>query len=319
MISEPFATMLAAGRAQFNQRALEARRRFPAFDAGTFADFLKSGVDAVVGAVAAAVPQRVPAVALVAYDIALELTGLALVGPKARSGLVEQTWRTLGPCCARLIAKRPAETLGALTNAVIYLESVDGTRPAQWLQEMAAIAPDVDDLAQLQAVGQILAWRAGVAHFRVGALQAADALPERLALAAVGASPAWPWSQLRQRMLADPWHVPDGAARPASREHGGFTGFGGLFPVPPQARARPDGFAVSSGGRYYLLIADAFGAVLHAATKEEFDHADANPVALKGRQVAPDLPAIGLAVCGNEYTIAVTSPYTHAIRLLPRL
>ena len=39
MISPAFASILASGRAQFNGRALEARRRFPSLDMAAFGAF----------------------------------------------------------------------------------------------------------------------------------------------------------------------------------------------------------------------------------------------------------------------------------------
>ena len=330
MISEPFAKVLAAGRVQFNQRVTEARRRFPAFDTAAFADFLQGGVDSVIQAVARLAPERAAFVALVAYDMALELVGQSLAGPRARSEMVDRLWRELMPEYARLIAEHPVEVLGTLSNAAINLEKIAGTRPDQWLREMAALTPRIESLAQLQAVGQVLAWRAGVAHFRLGAIEAADRLPETLALAAFGIDAGVPWAAARAGMLADPWWRPasNRNQHPAGMEIGKFTGFGGEFAAPPEVRACQDGFFVKSAERYSLLIADACGAVLHAATKEEFDDAP-NPALVKtvklngarlqiGQRVIDlDLPADQIALCCNAHTLAVTSPYTHAIRLLP--
>ena len=73
MISPAFAAILAGGRAQFNARAAEARRRFPALDMAAFGAFLRDGVDPLVVAVAAAAPERAGGATLAAYDMALEL------------------------------------------------------------------------------------------------------------------------------------------------------------------------------------------------------------------------------------------------------
>ncbi len=106
-----------------------------------------------------------------------------------------------------------------------------------------------------------------------------------------------------------------------------FAGFGGEFAVPPSVRACHDGFFVKCADRYFLLVADACGSVLHVATQDEFEgaHVDANAsfaydgatLRVGAQAVALDLPVSQLAVVCNEHTIAVTSPYTHAIRLLP--
>lgn len=327
-ISEPFAKVLAAGRTQFNLRVAEARRRYPAFDTSAFADFLQDGVDCVVLAVAHAAPERVASTSLVAYDFALDLVGQALAGPKARSPLVNQVWQDIAPAYARLAAENPVEVLGLLSNAAINIGKVASARCEQWAQEMTAISPKVESLPQLQAIGQVLAWRAGLAHFRLGAIQAADQLPEALALAAMAAPATTPWAELKSRLLANPWHMPDNTVSSSGGiEIGQFTGFGGEFSEPPEIRACPEGFFIKSGTRYAFLIADAFGAVLHSATAEEFEHAQSykfpkatingSRITLGKRTVDLDLPANQLAAVCNADTAAVMSPYTHAIRLLP--
>ena len=314
MISSSFAAILASGRAQLNARALEARRSFPALDMQAFGAFLQDGVDPVVQAVAAAAPDRAGSFTLAAYDMALELVGHGLAGPAAKNPFLSAVWRELAPRFAPLLAVMPVDALGMLSNAAIHLGGVSGARTRQWQDEMAAIAPQVATLAQLRAVGQVLAWRAGVAHFRLGAIAAADTLPPALALAACGESQL-DWPALRAQLLHQPWRGnPDGI------EFGAFAGLGGQFDTPPLVRATDDGFIVSAGERFYLLVADAHGAVLHGATADEFAQASGDvsaAVQAGARQLALDLPAGEIALAANAQTVAITSPYTHAIRLLP--
>ena len=321
MISPAFASILASGRAQFNARAVEARRRFPSLDMAAFGAFLHDGVDPLVVAVAAAAPERVGGATLAAYDMALELVGHGLAGPAAKNPFVNTVWRELAPSFAPLLATAPVDVLGMLSNAAIHIASVAGARPAQWQGELAALAAQIATLAQLRAVGQVLAWRAGVAHFRQGALAAADTLPPALALAAFG-EPGAQWPQVRAQLLDYPWR-----GNAEGREFGSFTGLGGDFGTPPQVRATDDGFVVRSGERHYLLVADAYGAVLHGATAQEYEQAntgmpssvrlDGATVHLGARSIALDLPAGDIALAANAHTLAITSPWTHAIRLLP--
>jgi len=321
MISPAFAAILASGRAQFNGRAAEARRRFPALDMAAFGAFLHDGVDPLVAAVAAAAPERAGSVTLAAYDVALELVGHGLAGPAAKNPFLNTVWRELAPSFAPLLAAAPVEVLGMLSNAAIHLGAVAAVRPAQWQRELAALAPQVATVAQLRAVGQVLAWRAGVAHFRQGALAAADTLPPALALAAFG-EPGAQWPQVHAQLMANPWR-----GNADGREFGSFTGLGGDFGTPPQVRATPDGFVVRSAERHYLLVADAYGAVLHGATAQEFELAqtgvpasvrlDGATVHVGARSIALDLPASNIAMVANAHTLAITSPWTHAIRLLP--
>ena len=321
MISPAFASILASGRAQFNARAVEARRRFPSLDMAAFGAFLHDGVDPLVVAVAAAAPERVGGATLAAYDMALELVGHGLAGPAAKNPFVNTVWRELAPQFSPLLATAPVDVLGMLSNAAIHIGGVAGARPAQWQRELAALAAQIATLAQLRAVGQVLAWRAGVAHFRQGALAAANTLPPALALAAFG-EPGAQWPQVHAQLQENPWR-----GNAEGREFGSFTGLGGGFGTPPQVRATKDGFVVRSAERHYLLVADAYGAVLHSATAQEFEHAqtgvpadvrvDGATLQIGARRIALDLPAGDIALAANAHTLAITSPWTHAVRLLP--
>ncbi|MBE3028369.1 hypothetical protein [Janthinobacterium sp. GW458P] len=321
MISPAFASILAGGRAQFNARAAEARRRFPSLDMAAFGAFLRDGVDPLVVAVSAAAPERAGGATLAAYDTALALVGHGLAGPAAKNPFLNTVWRELAPQFAPLLATAPVDVLGMLSNAAIHIAAVAGARPAQWQRELAALAAQIATVAQLRAVGQVLAWRAGVAHFRQGALAAADTLPPALALAAFG-EPGAQWPQVRAQLLDYPWR-----GNVDGREFGSFSGLGGDFATPPLVRATDDGFIVRSAERYFLLVTDAYGAVLHSATAQEFDQAqtgapasvrlDGATLHIGARRIALDVPAGDIAIAANAHTLAVTSPWTHAIRLLP--
>jgi hypothetical protein len=324
MISAPFASLLAAGRPGFNRRVAEARRRYPGFDAEAFGSFLSTAADAVVCAVAASAPDRAGPVALAVFGLTLDLTAHNHGGALAR-----QVWSEVAPQYAALLAQQPAATLGMLTNAALHMQKVRGARVAEWLAWMTQLAPQVDTLQQVGVVGQICAWRAGMAHFRQGAIAAAEQLPATLALAAFGAKEG-EWPAVREALLRDPWWTPEAAVRlraAAGIEIGSFTGFGGEFSEPPEVRPAQQGFWVRSGERHALLVADACGAVLHPATAEEYAHPQAatdasisiagQQVILNGRSTLLDLPGEGLKVVCNAHAAAITSPYSHAIRVLP--
>ena len=324
MISAPFAKLLAAGRPGFNRRVAEARRRYPGFDSGAFGGFLSTAADAVVCAVAQHMPDRSGPVALAAFDLALELTARNPTG-----ALAGQVWVDVAPQYAELLAQQPAATLGMLTNAALHMQKVRGVRVVDWLAWMTQLAPQIGTVQQLGVVGQICAWRAGMAHFRQGCIAAAEQLPEALALAAFGATEG-DWPAVRDALLRDPWWSPEATVRQraaAGVEIGSFTGFGGEFSEPPEVRPAQQGFWVRSGERHALLMADACGAVLHPATAEEYAHPQAATAAtvsiagqrviVNGRSTPLDLPAEGLKVVCNEHAAAITSPYSHAIRVLP--
>lgn len=317
-VSAPLARALAAGRSRFNARAAEVRHRHPGFDDAAFAGFVGSALDRVVQAVDAVAPERVHAVAIAGYDMALDLVAQGLAGPGARQPWVDRVWLELAPCNAGLLAAQPQAVLGALGNAVIQLGQWPQVRVADWLQWMTALAGEVAGLAQLRALGQLLAWRAGMAHYRRGALAAANILPPALALAALDADPASDWPALRDALLADPWHgaqnLPDSGV-----QIGAFSGFGGHFAQPPELRAADEGFMVRSADRHRLLLADRHGAVLLPASAAEFEAASTSQVTAPPQHVAAlGWPRDSLLAVADVHTLALSSPCTHAIALFPR-
>lgn len=326
-VSASLGRVLAAGRAQFNARVAEARRRTPGFPDADFAAFLQDGVDGVVVAVEQAAPARTSPVVVAAFEIALALCAHGLVGPGSRCPLVNRVWRELLPLLAQAIAESPGPVMGAMSNAAVYLARTPGVRAVEWLERMCALAPQAKSAEELRNLGSVLAWRCGAAHFRAGALAAADSLAEPLALAALDAPTGLGWSAMRTQLHRNAWWSPHPETR-RSWSVGAFAGFGGTFSEPPQVRAAPQqGFWVKSGARFSLLVADAWGALLLPATAQEFEAAFAggckdSVVVVKGRQlifagsrrtVDLDLPADGLAVACNEDAVAVASPFTHAI------
>lgn len=305
MLKPAYAGVLAAGRDQYNARMREAQRRHPTLSHDVFRAFLDNA-GAIVDAVA---PERVQPVVDSIYDLGLALTGRTLIGPAARSPVLQHAWRTLFPRFATLIAREPAQVLGMLSNAVVYLEAIPGTRLTQWMDDMGGLAVQVGAVDALRAVGQIAAWRAGAAHFRAGALAAAAGLPAPLALAALHAPDGMQVDALLRQLAGDPWWQGGDPHASRTRTFGAFTGFGGPFDAPPTVKPDGDGFLVHAGGRVFFLLADAYGASLQAATLAEFERADSGRV--------PTTLAHAQA-CANATTIAITSPFTHAIRLEAR-
>ena len=336
-VSPPLARVLAAGRGQFNQRVVEARRRYPALDPTAFARFVETSVDPLVVAVANRFPDRTTTLVVAAFDAALELAGTGHIDD-GRPGVTE-VWRTLAPAIARYVADDPQVVLGALSNAAISLCQHPGARAVEWVAEMTRLAPEAANWNAVRTLGQVLAWRAGLAHYRQGALAAADTLPEGLALQAVGAPASASWPAVRAALLDDPWFVPAGSGSATAQSDavlesvgevvGEFVGFGGPFAFPPQVAAVEDGFVVRSGDRAFHLFADAFGVALLPAARGDALGEHIEPVrggpALNGntlhcdrQRIDLDLPADGIAVVANAHTVAVSSPYSYAIRLFPR-
>ncbi len=330
-ICEPFADVLRSSREEFNEQFAHARRQRPSLQGAAFSAFLADCADPVVNAVAAARPDAVRETVVAAYEAGLELVGQGLAGPGARLPIINEGWRRLLPAAAELIAAAPGRVIGSICNALHQLAATPDARPGQWLDEMRLLAPRVGaDVESFLGAGQIAAWRAGLAHFREGALAVADTLPEALALQAVGAAENDAWPTLRQGFRADPWFVPGVAAthepRVAGRA-GAFRGFGGLFTRPPLVAGDGRQWFVRDEDRCWLLTADAFGATFHRASKEEFDQAAQQPPMPPSLRVSANrttlirdrknltLPLSGPITSSGMAgaTLALTTAHSHAV------
>lgn len=334
VITGPFADVLRVNRSDFNARFAQARRRFPEIDKEVFGDFLGNCAAPVVAAVAGLQPERVAGVVYAAFDAGLELVGQRLVGRGAENSAIAAGWRDLLPVAARQVGQMPGPLLAGFSNALYHLARTPGARPGFWVTEMLRLTPLCADAALLLQVGQMLAWRAGLAHLREGVLQRAAALAPDLALAAVGADPLSDWPATLLRLQQDPWFDP-GAALPhipsaaATARVGGFRGFGGLFVAPPEVAADSQHLWVRSAEECWLLTADCFGHTFHRATTEEFDAAARNQalpgeVKVRGTQIVHPQGTLDLAdlvsirsVAATAHTLALTSPCAHAIVLIP--
>ncbi|TDU32330.1 hypothetical protein DFR24_1724 [Panacagrimonas perspica] len=337
MASAPaFARVLAEGRPAFNARVAQARSRSPRFDAEVFSSFLRERVGPLVEAVAARAPDAITAVAVAAFDAALALVSQGLVGPDRRNVLLDRTWREILPAVPARVAAAPGPLIAALSNAAINLERTPDARGGEWVERMCRFGALAASHDELLALGQVLAWTAGLAHYREGALLALDRLPPHLAVAALNAPADSSWPAMRTRLAQERWWSPDPAVAERRWEGfhvGAFTGYGGAFTEPPQVRAGRDGFLLRSGERCFLLRLDVYGWSLHPAGVSEFESAPrdrpapyAPPASIVkgalrvgGSTWALDLPEAGLEVAATEDSIAVSSPYSYALRVRPRV
>lgn len=327
MLSPVLTGLLANRRSLLNQHVAAARQRWPTLDTAAFSVFVAQTLDPLCVALAAADEAAMPAATEVAFELGLALVGQGLAGPAARLPWVDICWQQLAEPAARLIAAAPLETLGALSNAVVRMHEVPGVRVEAWLQRMRALAARCDSTVQLRSVGALCAWQAGMAHLRVAALAQADGLPPALASAALGIEEA-DWPAARKQLDGARWWHPRGAAAISQGQTvGGFTGLGGPFATPPELRASDEGFIARSGERHFLLIADAFGGVVLPASAAEFAAARATPAAqlsfdsqgalIGTTRIRYAAPADGLAAVAGPAGIALYSPWSHQVRLLP--
>lgn len=337
MVSAALASILRSGRSDFNARFIAARRIYPELQVEVFTEFLATAVDDLVSAVAAVGADRLGEVTMTAYDAALELVGQKLAGSGSRLAEVEEGWRRVLPKIAPLIATGSVCLIPAVCNAVHQLAATPGARPAQWIEITEQLGSQCADADSFLKLGQVAAWRAGLAHFRPGAIAGADALPETLALAALGATSDSRWTDVRAQLLANPWFDPATTRKesPVPRviaQVGSFRGFGGMFVEPPLVVGMGENFLARSNSECWLLTADLFGATFHRASIEEFEASARKsqlPAGLQsngsvitfngsGNGQSLDLPVLGdlASAAANETTLALTARLTHSIVLV---
>ena len=310
--SSTFAEVLRAGRDGINARFAMMRREFPDLRAETWFAFLRGPGDAVVTAVESVEPAAVMETGRAVCEVGIELVARNFAGPRARHGWVDEAWRRVLTAAASVVAAEPRRVIGALSNAVVQLAATPGARPAQWIDLMVRVAPLTGgDVSTLLRAGQVAAWRSGMAHYREGALAAAEQLDPPLMLATLGTQgdAADPLGLLRD----DAWYDPDreGSSTGPVARSGGFRGYGGPFLVPPIIASLDGHWIASSGNDHWLLVADAFGATFHRLTDEEIP-APSVPKSARNLDVPPDCGVVTSAARVGS-AIAVTTSLTHEI------
>ncbi|MEP7200090.1 MAG: hypothetical protein ABI874_09750, partial [Chloroflexota bacterium] len=242
-ITGPFAHVLKTNRAQFNAQFADARRARPKLDPTAFADHLRATVTPIVNAVHDASPAQTNEVAQLLFTLSLDLLGQELIGANSRYPHITDGWRMLLPALPQHVAASPRQVVGAVTNALYNLSLTPNARPLGWIQALQAFAPMCPDVPTLLQVGQVVAWRAGLAHYRPGALAVCQKLDDKLARAVLGivdATNSVPMDRILDRLAADPWLSPASIKSKANSHRelqivarvGAFRGFGGLFMSP---------------------------------------------------------------------------------------
>ncbi|MFP6846796.1 MAG: hypothetical protein VB958_16435 [Thalassolituus sp.] len=327
-ISKEFADILRAGRPQFNAQVVKARHQYPNFDTEAFNLFLQNCVDPLVTKINS--DQR-GLFCVDVFDLAIDLVGRGLIGGHVRGQLIQNLWNDAVAEFISLLLPRPSEVLASLTNALLNLEASNGRDVAkEWLvllRQYAGSAPSSEVLIQL---GVVFAWRAGAPQYRTVALRIIAEYPD-FTYQALGLTNSAQALELSQTLGSNPWDSSLTGVKPFPRTIGEFAGLGGELSQPPKVRPCPAGFVVESGDRYFLLIVDCFGQMLLPSSKQEFNEAsqqqypkDNNLPLLKNGSVFTkrltleiDLPLEELQLVWNDYSAAIYSPYSFAIRVMP--
>jgi hypothetical protein len=327
MLNQAFVGALSARRVDYNAQFLAARRASPELDEEAFKVFLSTSVDPVISAVAALDPTAVVEVVDTAYGIGLELLSQRLAGPRASSPALDTGFQQLFPALARFIARAPNVVLPRLCNALHQLATVPGVRSDEWCSAMARLAPSVESIEHLLALGQVLAWLAGLAHYRAGSLALCRSLPAPLVASALGV-PGADVPSLLARLEQDPWFVPSapGLGFRLVGSVGSFRGFGGAFLAPPRVARVDQQLFVISGNDAWLLTLDAFGCTLHRARPEDFATATSDvqravsvePTRVNGFGKSLPLRDTGsvTSAVGNATTLLFTTSHSYAVAVV---
>lgn len=338
MISAELAGILRSNRTDFNARFNEARRSYPGLNGEQFAVVLREMVDPLIVAIAELCPDCVAETTSVAYDVALELAGQNLVGPGGRNMAIGEGWRALLLSAVRHLAAEPRRVLPAISNALYHLASTPGARPAEWSRDLVRLADLCGSADEFLRLGQAAAWRSGLAHYRTAALALLDSLPEQLSLALLEVSSPTPWKEVRSLLEQNRWYNPatpecdqmvkNERLRVVARA-GAFRGFGGLFIEPPRVAVNGSSILVQSGSECWLLTADRFGATFHRCDPALFDASARQAKLPPGLEIAGstirrngftlNLDQLGMisSAAATDDTLALTSPLTHAVLLVP--
>ncbi len=342
-MSDSFLRVLAARRAYFNARFAEKLLTRPDLDGDAFLNGLREYVVPVVEAVAQIKDDAALVVGQILYDIALDLfadgllvsygtnavsfpaaVNVAAVNVAANVQYVMRVWSELLPHTAPFLIQQPQRVAASLVNAAYNLSQTPAARPLQWIEIMRALVPLCAEAETFLQAGQVAAWRAGMAHYRLGALQILKTLDEKMAGAIFGVD-AVDVNALHYALMANPWHLPGTERTPLRslqivKRVGAFCGFGGTFLAPPRVMWTNEGFVARDGDENYLVFADAFGATLHRVEQTRAENI-ASPFKLNREGVVsakgltmkfPEL-ANATSFAANQNTLAVTTELTHTV------
>jgi hypothetical protein len=269
-LTGPAADALERNRDRLNARFAAARRAGAVIEPAAFLEHVATRIVPIVNTVAQQFPERALATMEALFDVSLELFRASMLGETAKSPLTVKVWREMLPQLAGWVGSEPRQVPASLSNAAVNLSQTPGTRPDEWMQTILAAAPQCDTAGQLLQIGIVAAWRAGMAHYRRGALATLKALPPKLQVIALGLPTDAPEKAgiALSRMETNPWLAPAEALLPSDvsikpvAQVGAFIGFGGTFLRPPRVQFALDSLFATDGQNSWQLIADVFGSVL---------------------------------------------------------
>ena len=195
-VSPALERILRERRHAYNFRWSEARSRFPHLSSTDAASFFVHDLSPLIDALSilpSVGSDQLESICDVAVELCAKATELRLLGVYAVEPWVTKLWRNTLPALAMHLANDPLTVIAEFSHATAQFSAHRASRPQQWLRLLTVLGPKAADLAQLRLLGKVLAWRSGLAHYRTGALAAADQLPTELVEAALQIPTSQSW------------------------------------------------------------------------------------------------------------------------------
>lgn len=333
-LQSAFSDALRRGRERYNTKFALARHTYPALDGETFTEHLKKTVSPVVESLGENDKEKIDAVTDALYDLSLELIGKDFFGRRVRHTAMLDGWEILLPLIPHLLIQDPRTIASAVTNALYNLSVESNTRPSFWIETMLEIGKLCESSKEFLEAGKIVAWRAGLAHYREGALDTCKNLKTEISYAALGIKETQNIEALIAQLEQDPWLKPDEFSNKIKKEKrlrvisvvGAFRGFGGLFIAPPKVTYSDGQFLVFDSEYWWAMTADCFGATFHKiGQKISGLKNESNPksrvdkkgnVEMNGIKRTLHSLAEGTSFAADEKTLAVTLPMSHSVYLV---
>jgi hypothetical protein len=248
---------------RFRQRIAVGARIDPAFWLRHVEQFIAPIVEKVHGCA----PDRSKETLLALYEVGLDLAALGHFSESGGSKPLVELWQETLPSFVQVMSLSPKVVLSSLCNAVLYLDQYSHSKAEAWLGLLRRTGVWCQSPEQLLHSGKFLAWTAGLAHFRHGALEIASELPWRVLLEPLGAPPSFSEEETRaflKSLAINPWSplVLNTDIREVAR-CGNFRGLDGPFFRPPIAYLRNGSIHVTDEQCHWRLHADRFGHIWH--------------------------------------------------------
>jgi hypothetical protein len=267
------------------------------------------------------------------FSLACELIGKDLLGEKSHLPLINRLFGEMLPQLLHILPEDPS-LAGRLCNAIYKMEQ-SNANAAAWLDKMLQGSKFCQKPAELLALGQVLAWRFGMAHYRISASEIWRQMPKALAAFSFDLSlrEYQALSGNLDEILANPWCPISSACLNSEAASlalvgtvGGFIGFRGFFISPPEVTCAAGQLYAFDSQMCYSLHADCYGVTLRRFGNDIPENAGQ-----KGDNLAIDTQGkvhkhgasaqfTQLASCLSQacdgHTLAVTMPYSHKIYLI---